>query len=223
MTTDAEPAASGQPRGIFITFEGPEGAGKTTQIGLLATLLQQRGWGVTRTREPGGDRVGEGVRDLLLHGEVGAEAELLLFAAARAQNVREVVRPALERGDIVLCDRYTDSTLAYQGYGRGLPLEFLGRVNHFATGGLIPDRTLLLDLPSADGLARQRDEDRNRLDREALSFHERVRAGYREISRAEPERWVRIDAGADVARVAAQVQGVVLSLLAARGTVVVTG
>ena len=200
-------------RGVFVTFEGPEGAGKTTQIDLLDAALRARGVAVTRTREPGGDPVGERVRELLLHQGMSAPAELLLFAAARAQNVHRVVRPALDAGHVVLCDRYTDSTLAYQGYGRGLPTDLLDRVNAFATDGLRPDRTLLFDLPSAEGLARQKAEDQNRLDREDSAFHERVRHGYREIAREDPERFVVIDASAPVAEVAARVQAVVFALL----------
>ena len=188
--------------GFFITFEGPEGAGKTTQISLLADALQNANRTVTRTREPGGDPVGERVRELLLHGTVGAEAELLLFAAARAQNVQTVVRPALLRGDVVLCDRYTDSTLAYQGAGRNLDAEFIARVNQFATSGLVPDLTLLLDLPPADGLARQARSEQNRLDREALAFHERVRAAFLAVQQAEPRRIFLIDAAQPVPDVA---------------------
>ena len=198
--------------GLFITFEGPEGAGKTTQIGLLTTALQNANRTVTRTREPGGDPVGEKVRELLLHGSVGAEAELLLFAAARAQNVQSVVRPALERGDIVLCDRYTDSTLAYQGAGRGLPPDIIARVNAFATGGLTPDLTLLLDLPPSVGLARQNAGEQNRLDREALAFHERVRAAFLSLHEAEPSRIVLINAGASVETVAHAVWNAVQTL-----------
>lgn len=188
--------------GFFITFEGPEGAGKTTQIGLLADALQSAGRTVTRTREPGGDVVGERVRELLLHASVGAEAELLLFAAARAQNVQTVVRPALLRGDVVLCDRYTDSTLAYQGAGRNLPADFIARVNQFATSGLVPDLTLLLDLPPSVGLARQAANEQNRLDREALAFHERVRAAFLSVQQAEPGRVILIDAAQPVPDVA---------------------
>lgn len=189
-------------RGLFVTFEGPEGAGKTTQIGLLVHALQNAGRTVTRTREPGGDVVGERVRDLLLHASVGAEAELLLFAAARAQNVQTVVRPALQKGDMVLCDRYTDSTLAYQGAGRGLNGNFIARVNAFATGGLVPDVTLLLDLPPSVGLARQTAAEQNRLDREALAFHERVRAAFLDLHEKEPGRIVLVNAALPVPDVA---------------------
>lgn len=202
--------------GLFLTFEGPEGAGKTTQIGLLEAVLKQAGFAVTRTREPGGDTVGERVRDLLLHGAVGPQAELLLFAAARAQNVQTVVLPALEAGQIVLCDRFTDSTLAYQGAGRGLDAVFIREVNRFATGGLVPDRTFLLDLPPADGLARQMREEQNRLDREALTFHERVRATFLQIATSEPERVVVVNASRSMNLVAAELQTSVFALLETR-------
>ena len=199
--------------GLFLTFEGPEGAGKTTQIGLLADALRDAGHTVTRTREPGGDAVGERVRELLLKEEVGAEAELLLFAAARARNVQTVVRPALAAGHIVLCDRYTDSTVAYQGYGRGLPFDLIERINDFATDGLRPDRTFLLDLPPAEGLARQSRSDQDRLDRESLAFHERVHDGFLALARAEPNRIVLLDATRAAAEIAADLRAVVFTLL----------
>ncbi len=177
--------------GIFLTFEGPEGAGKTTQIARLADELNARGYSVTRTREPGGDPFGERVRALLLDRDASPVpvAELLLFAAARAQNVRTVIRPALEAGHVVLCDRFTDSTLAYQGYGRGLPLVAIRTVNAVATEGLIPHRTFLLDLPPHIGLARQSPDAQDRLDRETFDFHERVRAGFLEVAAEESERF----------------------------------
>ena len=206
-------AAARRSSGWFLTFEGPEGAGKTTQIARLADALTARGQSVTRTREPGGDAVGERVRDLLLHGTVVNEAELLLFAAARAQNVAGVVRPALEAGHVVLCDRYTDSTLAYQGAGRGLPLDLIARINAFATGGLVPDRTFLLDLPPSVGLARQRPGDRNRLDREALDFHERVRRGFLDIAAREPSRILVLDAARPADEVAERLLSAVLERL----------
>lgn len=199
--------------GLFLTFEGPEGGGKTTQITRLEADLRMAGHAVTRTREPGGDEVGEKVRELLLHGEVGAEAELLLFAAARAQNVAQVVRPALDAGHIVLCDRFTDSTLAYQGYGRGLPEDLIRRINAFATGGLVPIRTFLLDLSPVNGLARQPQEKKDRLDREALAFHERVRIGFLELAAAEPERITVIDASRSADEIAAELRAAVFSLL----------
>jgi dTMP kinase len=199
--------------GLFLTFEGADGAGKTTQIGLIADALHAAGHAVTRTREPGGDSVGERVRELLLHEDVGVEAELLLFAAARARNVQTVVRPALTAGRIVLCDRYTDSTVAYQGYGRGLPLDLIARINDFATGGLRPDRTFLLDLPPAEGLARQSRADQNRLDRESLAFYQRVRDGFLAIARAEPERVLLLDASRPAPEIAADLRAAVFALL----------
>ncbi len=182
--------------GLFLTLEGPEGAGKTTQLARLLLRLEAAGHSVVRTREPGGDAVGERVRELLLSTQMTSEAELLLFAAARAQNVAEVVRPALEAGKIVLCDRYTDSSLAYQGYARGLSLEAIRAINHFATRDLVPARTLLLDLPAEEGLARRHQDagTANRLDHESLNFHQKVRTGFQELAAAEPERWVVIDA-----------------------------
>lgn len=183
-------------KGTFFSFEGGEGAGKTTQIVRLAEALTARGYTVTRTREPGGDPFGERVRALLLHRDAAPTptAELLLFAAARAQNVATVIAPALGAGHVVLCDRFIDSTLAYQGYGRGLDLDTLRVVNAVATGELTPIRTFLFDLPPAVGLSRQSPDAQDRLDRETLAFHERVRVGYAEIARAEPERFVVLNA-----------------------------
>ena len=182
--------------GVFLTFEGGEGAGKTTQIARLTDALTKRGYTVTRTREPGGDPFGERVRALLLDRDAApvSAAELLLFAAARAQNVQTVVRPALDAGNVVLCDRFTDSTLAYQGYGRGLPLDAIRAVNAVATSGLVPHRTFLLDLPPTVGLARQSPDAQDRLDRETLDFHERVRVGFLTLADAEPGRIVVLNA-----------------------------
>ncbi|MDX1934868.1 MAG: dTMP kinase [Capsulimonadales bacterium] len=203
-------------QGLFLTFEGPDGAGKTTQIGLLAEVLTEAGYPVARTREPGGDGIGERVRELLLHGQPCPEAELLLFAAARAQNVREVIRPALAEGKIVLCDRFTDSTVAYQGYGRGLSLDLIYRVNHFATGGLVPDRTYLFDLEAGLGLARRGAEETNRLDRETLDFHERVREGFLKCAVATPARITVIPAEGTVTEVARLLRQDVLRLVESR-------
>jgi len=185
--------------GLFITLEGPDGSGKTLQTRLLAEWLTAQGYPLLTTREPGGTRIGEAIREVLhdcAHTEMAPQAEILLYSAARAQHVAEVIRPALAAGRIVLCDRYFDSTYAYQGYGRALPLEALRAITDFAVQGLIPDLTLYLDVPPEVGLQRRArsGEELNRLDREALDFHARVRAGYLELAAAEPSRWRIIDA-----------------------------
>jgi len=185
---------------MFITFEGVEGCGKTTQARMLATRLEERGLRTLVTREPGGAAISEQIRAILLDNKndgMDPIAEALLYVASRAQFVAEVVRPALATGTIVICDRYTDSTLAYQGYGRGLPIETLQTLNRIATGGLVPDRTFLLDLPVDEGLERKRrGGDLNRLDNAGRPFHERVRNGYHALAQAEPARWRVFDAGA---------------------------
>ncbi len=186
--------------GCFITFEGPEGSGKTTQVHLLAEWLQAQGYDVVTTREPGGTRIGDGIRALLLNPlyvEMQPEAEILLFSAARAQLVGQVIRPHLARGGIVVCDRFADSTLAYQGYGRQLDIEVLRRITAFATGNLKPDLTICLDLAAEEGLRRKRGGDQaewNRMEQEQLAFHERVRRGFLALAAAEPTRWLVLDA-----------------------------
>ena len=186
--------------GLFITFEGPEGSGKTTQIRLLADWLSDQGLDVLTTREPGGTRIGEAIRNVLLspaHTEMCAEAEILLFSAARAQIVRETLQPHLVQGGAVLCDRFADSTLAYQGYGRLLDLDTLRKITLFATGGLVPALTICLDLPVVEGLRRKQGGDQaewNRMERERLDFQERVRLGYLALAAAEPQRWFVLDA-----------------------------
>ena len=185
-------------RGRFVTFEGGEGSGKSTQLLRLAARLRERGHDPLVTREPGGTPVAEGIRALLLDPalEPTAVAEALLMEAARAELVATVIRPALEAGRIVLCDRYADSTLAYQGAGRGLDLGLLRQWNRVATGGLAPDLTLLFDLDPRIGLSRRSGAAGvpNRLDRESLDFHTRVRAQYLELARAEPGRFAVIPA-----------------------------
>lgn len=182
--------------GCFVTFEGGEGAGKSTQLEAVAQLARNAGYQVVTCREPGGTALGERLREALFDLDAAPEplAELLVFAAARAQLVGEVIRPALGRGALVLCDRFTDSTVAYQHYGRGLSLESLLAVNEAATGGLRPALTVLLDLPPEAGRARGQDGGSDYLEREALVFHERVRAGYLAMAEAEPERWLVLDA-----------------------------
>jgi dTMP kinase len=195
---------------LFITFEGPEGSGKTTQIGLLAAALAARGQRVLTTREPGGTRIGDAVRSVLLnsnHTEMSERAEALLFNAARAQLVDQVIRPALARGEIVLCDRYGDSTLAYQGYGHGQPLEPLRRIIAYATLGLTPDLTIYLDLDVETGLNRKRGGaagEWNRMEEKALAFHQAVRQGYLAMA-AGSGRWLVVDAGQSPERISAQV------------------
>lgn len=181
----------------FITFEGTEGSGKSTQVALLAVAL--RSWGVDPvvTREPGGTPIGDRLRGLLLDIDVRPDpvTEAYLMTAARAEHVRRVIRPALDAGRVVVCDRYVDSTLAYQGGGRGLSVDALCKIQELATEGLIPTLTILLDVPVDVGLARrERGGDANRFDQESLAFHERVAAWYRSAAKAEPGRWRRIDA-----------------------------
>jgi len=205
-------------RGRFITFEGPEGCGKTTQVGLLASWLTSQGLDLVVTREPGGTPIGEKIRDLLHdrhHTEMTPEAEILLYSAARAQHVARVIRPALEAGKLVLCDRFYDSTYAYQGYGRGLPMEALRHITTFATGGLTPDLTVYLDVAPEVGLRRRQKsgEALNRLDLEALDFHRRVRAGYLDLISAEPNRWRAVDASGSIETVQSIIRGVVMDML----------
>ncbi|MGH2359296.1 MAG: dTMP kinase [bacterium] len=190
-------------RGIFITIEGPEGAGKTTQARLLYEHLRSR-YPVLHTREPGGTTIGEQIRTLLLDEdfrEMAPQAEMLLFAAARAQFVREVVEPALREGRLVLSERYVDASVAYQGYARGLGVDVVRQVNSVATGGLLPDLTLLLDIDAQAGLERARGAEGkqgrrgrgDRLEQEALPFHVRVREGFLAIAREQPNRVQVID------------------------------
>ena len=203
---------------MFITLEGPEGAGKTTQLRALADFLRGCGHDVVTTREPGGTPIGDQIRHVLhdtANAAMSPTAELLLYAASRAQLVAEVIQPALAAGRVVLCDRYADSTMAYQGYGRGLDRDALAALTAVATGGLRPDLTLLLDLDVARGLARRRDEgeEMNRLDLETLEFHRRVREGYLTLAAAEPARWRIIDADRPPAAVQADIRRVVLERL----------
>jgi dTMP kinase len=192
---------------LFISLEGPDGGGKSTQARLLVDYLKGRGLNVLLTREPGGTPIGDQIRRTLMDlGNTGMDprTEILLFSASRAQIVHQVIRPHLEANGVVVCDRFYDSTLAYQGYGHGLDLVALRAITDFATGGLRPDLTLLLDLPAKAGLERRRGGGQwNRLDAYDLPFHQRVRQGYFELAKAEPERWIKIDARQPVEEVQA--------------------
>jgi dTMP kinase len=195
--------------GLFVTFEGGEGSGKSTQVELLAARLRAAGHDPLLTREPGGTPLAEGIRALLMdpaHRPVPV-AEALLMEASRAQLVTTVLQPALATGRVVVCDRYADSTLAYQGAGRGLDPAMLERLNAIATGGLAPDLTLLFDLPVEEGLARRHGAGGTitRLDREAADFHSRVRACFQTLAAADPGRWVTLDARASREDLAEQV------------------
>lgn len=201
-------------RGFFITLEGLEGTGKSTHGPALAEILTQRGLEVLYTREPGGTPIGERIRGVLLddaHREMAAETEMLLFAASRAQFVREVVRPALDRGATVLSDRYVDASLAYQGYGRGLDVAVVRWVNEVATGGLLPDLTILLDVDPAEGLARARAGKGggagrgDRLEQEELAFYQRVREGFLRLAAESPHRFAVVDASGAVEAVRRQI------------------
>ncbi len=185
---------------VFVTLEGPKGAGKSSVMRGLAHLLESDDIKVLTTREPGDGSLGPRVRQILLEGgALDPKAELLLFLADRAQHVAEVIRPSLARGEIVLCDRYVDSTLAYQGYGRDLEVNRLREWNDFATGGLVPDLTLLLDIEPSKGL--QRVKDKNRLDSEPLQFHQKVREGFLKEAERDRRRWVILDASENLENV----------------------
>ena len=207
----------------FITFEGIEGSGKTTQIKLLAQQLRQRGYQVLQTREPGGCQIADQIRGILLHPDNAAmvsRAELLLYAAARAQHVEEIVQPALAAGKIVLCDRFTDATLAYQGDGRGLDRGLISQLNKLAAGDCRPDLTLLFDLPVTIGLGRalqresdQQDSSEGRFERETLEFHQRIRDGYLALASAEPERFRILAANQAPELISRQITDIVASFL----------
>ena len=202
---------------LFITFEGPEGSGKTTQMHSLAAHLLAEGGDVLTTREPGGTAISDRVRRILLdpvHTEMLPATEFLLFSAARTQHVHEVIRPHLERGGIALSDRYADSSLAYQGYGHQLDLAVLRQITTFATGGLVPDLTICLDVPVEIGLRRKfgaSGDAWNRMEQKEMDYHERVRAGYLVMAAQEPERWVVLDATRDIDAVQATIQDLVRS------------
>jgi dTMP kinase len=211
-------------QGVFITLEGVEGSGKTTQAALLAGALRAQGRGVAVTHEPGGTRAGEAIRAIFLDPAVSLHvaAELLLVLADRAQHVREKLRPTLAAGEMVISDRYSDSTVAYQGFGRGFDLKLLDDLNRLASDGMRPDLTVVLDCPVETGLARTRARVRgdvrlpDRFEGEQVEFHRRVRDGFLTIARNEPGRVVVIDSTPDVALVTAEISRVVGEFLARR-------
>jgi dTMP kinase len=222
------PSGSGEEAsasGLFITLEGPDGAGKSSQAQVLADALERAGMTVVMTREPGGTALGERVREVLLQQKDEAEhdplADALLFNAARRQLVSEVIRPALAAGSAVVCDRFADSTLAYQGFGAGVPLAALRHLADLATGGLRPTRTILFDLRADDGLARRVRGPAAAMTRfelaaaHDLAFHQRVRDGYLQLAREEPARWRVVDASRDSENVARDVLEAVRDLLPA--------
>jgi dTMP kinase len=177
------------PAGLLVTFEGIEGSGKSTQIGLTRAYLEEQGYPCLVTKEPGGSPLGEEIRGFLLDREdlkMDPLTELFLIEADRAEHVAEIIRPAMDQGRIILCDRYTDATVAYQGYARGLDIAAITQLNHWVTGGLTPQRTIVLDCPVEVGMARAKGEDR--FEREDKRFHERVREGYLRIAQQEPQR-----------------------------------
>jgi dTMP kinase len=206
---------------MFITLEGPEGSGKTSHLPNLVEYLREKGYTVFPTREPGGTSIGEQIREVLhslKNAEMNPRTETLLYQAARAQFVEQVVRPRLEAGELVISDRYADSTIAYQGYGHQQDLEQVRALVKYATGGLVPDLSVLLDVDVEIGLARgakRRDKggEWNRLDAYQLEFHQRVRAGYLTMVKQEPERWVVVDAGKGWDEVQKQLQTTILKNL----------
>ena len=202
---------------MFITLEGPEGSGKTSHIPYLVEYFREKGYVVFPTREPGGTSIGEQIREVihdLQNAEMHPRTETLLYQAARAQIVEQVIRPRLADGEIVLSDRYADSTIAYQGYGHQQDLEQVRSLIKYATGGLVPDLTILLDLDVEVGLKRKKKADEwNRLDAYTVEFHQRVRAGYLQMVKQEPGRWVVVDAGRDWQSVQEELRMVILKRL----------
>ncbi len=207
---------------MFITFEGPDGGGKTTQVAMTVETLKARGYHVLLTREPGGTAIGDQIRHVLhdmKNQAMHPRTELLMYSASRAQIVEEVIKPHMAGGGLVICDRFFDSTYAYQGYGHGLDLNQLKLITEFATGGLKPDLTVLLDIAPEDSLQRRlsaldKGGEWNRLDAMALDFHKRVRDGYHALVAAEPNRWVVINAAQSVEKVQADILAVLEKRLA---------
>jgi dTMP kinase len=201
--------------GLFITFEGPDGSGKSTQIQLATEYLEQKGYHVLLTREPGGTRIGDQIRDVVhnvCNTEMDARAEVLLYSASRAQLVAQVILPHLSGGGVVICDRYADSTYAYQGYGRQLDFTMITRITRFATQALEPDITIYLDIDVAEGIKRKQAANSvgkgelNRMDQQTIEFHQRVRAGYLEMAQNRPDRWLVVDASGKVDEVQTKIR-----------------
>ncbi len=189
-------------KGIFITMEGPDGAGKSTQIDLLKKYLEDKGYNILLTRDPGGNDISEAIRGIILNKdftEMGCMTELLLYASARAQLVKENIKPALEAGTAVIADRFVDSSAVYQGIGRGLGIDTVYKVNEFALQGIMPDMTILMDLDAEVGLARKKNQaELDRMERESVDFHKKVVAGYRDLADRYPERILKVDAALQV-------------------------
>lgn len=197
-------------KGFFVTFEGPEGSGKSTQIKRLESYLKRKGHKTLLLREPGGTHVSEAIRHILLDTKskgMSPEVELLLYLAARGQIVREKILPALKKGKVVICDRFEDSTVAYQGYGRGLSLDFIQSASHWVRGKLVPDLTILLDLSPEDGF--KRTGRRDRMEQESINFHRRVRKGFLALARKNSKRFVVLDATKKVDFLSNRIQGIV--------------
>ncbi|MFA4889679.1 MAG: dTMP kinase [Candidatus Omnitrophota bacterium] len=205
-------------KGLFITFEGSEGCGKSTQSKLLCEFLKRKGFAVVFLREPGATRISEKIRDILLDGKnqaISAECEMLLYMAARAQIVSEVIKPELAKGKIVVCDRFLDSTLAYQGYGLGVNLAAIKYTGKFATQGIKPDLTIFLDLPLEIGL-RHRAKTQDRIEQRHLSYHKRVRAGYLKLIKLEPSRIKLVKVAESIAETQNRIRELVSRVLSKR-------
>ncbi len=199
-------------KGIFITFEGIEGSGKTTQVKLLAERLKEQGFKVIKTFEPGDTQAGEKIREILLSPSININplTELMLYFSDRIQHVEEKIRPAINQGIIVICDRFTDSTIAYQGYGRGLSIELIEELNDILLNNFKPDLTILLDLPAEIGLSRnQKINKRDRFEMEDIAFHNKVRKGYLQIANSEPERFFIVDATENVSEISQKIYEIV--------------
>lgn len=201
-------------KGLFITFEGCDGCGKTTQLNLLADFLKEKGYKVLITREPGAFGLGEKIRELLLNhdGEVSQRCESFLFLADRAQHIDKIVKPAVENGVIVLCDRHTDSTIAYQGYGRGLDIEELNKLNNLATGGMKPDLTLLFDVDSETSMKRV-GSNKDRMESAGIEFQKKVRAGYLELAKNDPARIKVFNSSKSIEQLHQEVLNIIQSIL----------